>query len=233
VTQLYDLRRPDEATVRAYLANRLPGGRTEAFEAYCLGHPEFAQRVEMDLYLRTGLRHVPPATALERTRPARRRLFAMAACLSAAAACGLLLLLRTHPLPLTAYRSATDVPVALLSGPRPDLTLVSLRARTAEHRVVVPAGAGVLTLRVLPDSPAGASGYALGVALESTMIARAVTVDKLKTDNDGFIAVYLPVAGIVGHRLRVTVTAAPPTGMPPLEFRLGVVSASGTPDETR
>jgi hypothetical protein len=224
---------PDEATVRAYLVNTLDAARAEAFEDYCLGHPDFARRVEMDLYLTTGFRQIHKASAVQRTRPARRVLFAVAAGLTLIVVCGLLLLLRSHPLPLVAYRSAADVPSALLSGPRVSITLVSLRERSTEHRVVAPQDTGVFALRVMPDSPPGASGYAMGVAFESALIARSVTVDNLKADNDGFVEIYLPVAAIVGHTLRVTVTSAPGSGTPPLVFRLRVAPSASTPDETR
>ncbi len=197
MTRFDDLMPPDEATVRAYLSNHLQGPRAEAFEAFCLGHPEFSRRVEMDLYLTTGLRRIREASVADSTRPSRRIGLAMAAGLTTVVACGLLLLSRTHPLALTAYRAATDVPAALRSGPRVGITLVSLREPTVEHRVIVPAGAGVIALRVMPNSVAGASGYAIGVALESTVIARSATVDGLQADHDGFIEIYLPVAYIV------------------------------------
>jgi hypothetical protein len=134
---------------------------------------------------------------------------------------------------MTAYRSATDIPAALLSGPRVGLTLVSLRERTAEHRVMVPEGTGVLVLRVMPDSPAGPSGYAIAVAPESALMNRPVSVDGLQADSDGFVKVYLPVAAIVGRTLRVTVTPEPAPDAPALEFRLRIARSSGTSDETR
>lgn len=232
MTQFDDLLPPDDATVRAYLSNRLQGARAEAFEAFCLGHPEFSRRVEMDLYLTKGLRHLRDESAAKSIRPARRIGFAMAAALTAVVACGLLLLARAHPLALTAYRTATDVPAALLAGPRVGITLVSLREPATEHRVVVPAGAGVVALRVMPNSAAGAAGYAIRVALDSALIARSVRLDGLKADNDGFIEVYLPVADIVGHTLRVTVTPAPTPGTAPLELRLRVATDPSTPDAT-
>lgn len=147
-------------------------------------------------------------------------------------ACGLFLLLRTHPLPLTAYRSVTEVPPALLSGPRVGITLVSLREPTAEHRVVVPQGAGALRVRAMPNSPASAAGYAIGITLQTAVIARSVTIDGLKPDNDGFVEIYLPVAAIAGHSLRVTVTSTQLPGSAPLEFRLRVASASNASNAT-
>ncbi len=147
--------------------------------------------------------------------------------------CGLLLFTRSHPLPLVAYRSATDVPAAFLSGPRLGITLIRLRDGPKEHRVVAPQGTGILSVRVMPDSLSGPSGYAIKVAFDASMIARAVTVDNLKADRDGFVEIYLPVADVVGHTLKVTVTPAPSQGTTPLSFRLQVASSSNTSDETR
>jgi hypothetical protein len=223
---------PDEATVRAYLVNILDTARALAFEDYCLGHPHFARRVEMDLYLTRGFRHIQEASAVQRTRPPRHVMFAVAASLTLIVVCALLLL-HTHPLTLVAYRAAPDVPSALRSGPGVSITLVSLRERSREHQVVSPQDTGVLALRVMPDSPPGPSGYVMGVALESAVIARSVTVDKLKADNDGFVEIYLPLAAVVGHTLRVTVTPAPGPRTPPLVFRLRVATPFSTPDATR
>jgi hypothetical protein len=224
---------PDEATVRAYLVNILSAARAVAFEDYCLGHPHFARRVEMDLYLTRGFRHIQEASVMQRTRLPRRVMFAVAASLTLIVVCGLLLLWGTHPLTLVAYRSAPDVPSALRSDPRVSVTLVSLRGRSSEHRVVAPQDTGVLALRVMPDSPPGPSGYRMGVALESAIIVRSVTVDKLQADNDGFVEIYLPLTAVVGHTLRVTVTPAPNPGRPRLVFRLRVATPFSTPDETR
>jgi len=232
VTPFDDQTSPDEATVRAYLVNILDAARAVAFEDYCLEHPDFARRVEMDLYLTRGFRHIEEASAVQRTRSPRRVMFVVAASLTFIVVCGLLLL-RTHPLTLVAYRAAPDIPSALRSGPRVSITLVSLREGSTGHRVVAPQDIGVLALRVMPDSPPGPSGYMMGVALESAIIARSVTVDKLKADNDGFVEIYLPLAAAVGHTLRVTVTPAPGPGTPPLVFRLRVATPFSTPDAKR
>ena len=77
--QRYEQPRPDEATVRAYLRNRLQGARAEAFETYCLSHPEFSRRVEMDVYLTQGLKHSAAAGSAECARPVHRITLAIAA----------------------------------------------------------------------------------------------------------------------------------------------------------
>jgi hypothetical protein len=233
VTDFDDHTPPDDAAVKAYLANTLDAARAEAFETYCLRHPDFARRVEADLYLKTGLRKLEEPGPVQRIRPGRGVMVAAAAGLTLIVICGLLLFTRSHPLALAAYRSTTDVPAALLSGPRLGITLIRLREGPKEHRVVAPQGTGILSVRVMPDSSPGPSGYAMEVAFDASVIARSVRVDKLKADSDGFVQIYLPVADVVGHTLKVTVTPAPAEGATPLSFRLQVASASNTPDEIR
>jgi hypothetical protein len=216
----------DEATIAAYLANRLDPTRAEAFEAYCLSHPDFARRVELDLFLKVGLKQMQ---GQDKARHARRRVgLAIAAGLTLIVVCGLLLVPRAHLGALSAYRSVTEVPAQLLAGPRVTTTLIRLRGDSAVRRVVAPRGAGVLRVRVAPDSPPGRLGYAIGVALEPRIIPRSVRLDNLQPDADGYIEMYLPVSAVAGRTLRVTVTSSPPMGDDPLSFRLQVAYPQDT-----
>ena len=70
---------PDQATVAAYLANRLDETGAEAFESYCLRHPDFARRVELDLIFKVGLRQMQGPDPVRRTGHRRRRMLAIAA----------------------------------------------------------------------------------------------------------------------------------------------------------
>ena len=187
---------PDEATVTAYLSNRLDPGRAEAFELYCLRHPDFARRVELDLSLKAGFRQIRPPDSVRRTGH-RRILLATAAGLVLVVGCGVLLLRTVHPGALLAYGSATEVPAPLLSGPRVSVTLIRLRGDSAVHRIVAPRRAGALAVRVAPDSPPGPLGYTMNVALESAVIPRSVTLDSLHPDADGYVEIYVPLATIV------------------------------------
>jgi len=225
----FELQSPDEATVAAYLANRLDAARAEAFEVYCLRHPEFARRVELDLSLKTGLAQMLGSQRTRRAGPGRRAALAIAAGLVLAVGCGLFMFTRGHSDALVAYRSAAEVPSRLLAGPRISITLIRLREGSTVHRIVAPQGTGILTVRVLPDSPPGQQGYAIGVGLESAVIAKPVTVDGLRTDADGYIKIYLPVAAMVGRTLKVTLTPSPSTGTEPLSFRLQVAYPQNTP----
>jgi hypothetical protein len=223
---------PDEATVAAYLSNRLDPTRAQAFEAYCLRHPEFARRVELDLHFKVGFRQMLRPDSLRRTGHRRRTMLAIAAGFILVVGCGLLLLARVHPGALLAYRSATEVPSALLSGPRVSITLIRLRGDSAVHRVIAPRRAGVLAVRVAPDSPPGPVGYAMGIALEPRVMSRSVTLDNLHADAEGYLDVYLPLAGLVGQTLTITLNPSPSTRTESLSFRLQVAYAESTPADT-
>jgi hypothetical protein len=222
VSELYEQDPPGEAIVKAYLANRLDSTHAEAFELYCLRHPEFARRVELDLIFKMGLKHMPGPDRAQVTGAQRRRVFAMAAGLVLLAGGGLLLLARLHAGALVAYRSVTEVPSALLSGARVSLTLIRLRDRSGVHRVVAPRQAGVLAVRVAPDSSPGVAGYAMRVALESGLNPRSVTLDNLRPDANGYLETYLPLAALAGQSLRIAVTPSPPTGAQPVSFQVQV-----------
>ena len=220
---------PDEATVAAYLANSLDSTRAEAFEAYCLSHPDFARRVELDLFLKVGMKQHLGQDPARHARHRRRLGLAMAAGLTLIVGCGLLLLSRTHLSTLSVYRSATEGPSPLLAGPRVSATLIRLRGDSVVRRVVAPRGAEVLRVRVAPDSPPGRLGYAIGIALEPRIISRSVTLDNLHADADGYIEMYLPLSVVAGQTLRVTVASSPAVGEAPISFRLQVAYPQNAP----
>jgi hypothetical protein len=220
----------DEATVAAYLSNRLDSNRAAAFEIYCLSHPDFARHVELDLFLKVGMKQQRAQDQGRRAGHRRRIGLALAAGLTLIVGCGLLLFSRTQPGTLSVYRAATEVPAQLLAGPRVSATLIRLRGNSAVRRIVAPRGAGVLRVRVAPDSPPGRLGYAIGVALEPRIISRSVTLDNLHADADGYIEMYLPLSAVAGQTLRVTVASSPPLGEAPLSFRLQVAYPQNTPD---
>ncbi len=224
---------PDEATVAAYLSNRLDPSRAEAFELYCLRHPDFARRVEMDLFLKTGFGQIRAPDSVLRTGHRRRVLLATAAGLVLVVGCGLLLWRSVHPGALLAYRSATEVPAPLLSGPRVSVTLIRLRGYSAVHRIVAPRGAGVVAVRVAPDSPPGRLGYTMNVALESAVIPRSVTLDSLHPEADGYVEIYVPLATLVGQTLRIALNPSPATDTESLSFRLQVSYAENAPADSR
>jgi hypothetical protein len=231
VSDSFELEFTDEATVAAYLSKGLDSDRAQAFEAYCLSHPDFARQVELDLFFKVGMKQQQEQEQDKARRAGQRRRIglALAAGLTLIVGCGLLLLPRTHLGTLSAYRAATEVPAQLLAGPRVSATLIRLRGDSVVRRVVAPRGAGVLRVRVAADSPPGRLGYAMGVALEPRIIPRSVTLDNLHADADGYIEMYLPLSAVAGQTLRVTVASFPPMGEAPLSFRLQVAYPQNTP----
>jgi len=212
----------DAATVAAYLANRLDPRRAEAFEDYCLRHPDFARQVELDLMLKTGLKQLQMPRKTPFLNARWRAGLGIAAALAVIAACGLLFVSRSQSGTLIAYRSASEVPAQLLGGTRLSATLIRLRGDSAVRRILAPRAAGVLGVRVAPDVKPGRLGYRVGIALEPRVIGRSVTLDSLHPDADGYLEVYLPLAEVADHTLDVTVSSAPADQEEPLSFRLQV-----------
>ncbi len=188
--------------------------------------------MELDLILKVGLRQTQGPDPVQRTRYRRRMVLAIAAGLVLVVGAGLLLLLPVRPGALLAYRSATQVPSPLLAGPRVSVTLIRLREGSDVHRVIAPREAGVLAVRVAPDSSPGRQGYAMGIALES-VIPHAVTLDNLLPDANGYIQVYLPLAAVAGKDLRISVNPSPATGSESISFRVQVQYAPNTPVDIR
>jgi hypothetical protein len=224
---------PDEGTVARYLSNRLDLARAEAFEAHCLRHPEFAQRVELDLRLRTGLQAI---TAANELRPAPRRdrlrtILAIAAGLIIVVAGAVMLLARWQAGTLIAYRVAADVPASLRAGAYIEVTLLRLREGPTTRRIVAPRRGGVLALRIFPDLPPGRLGYFARVAVDSRWSAKSVALGALHADAEGYVDLYLPLSSVIGQTLRVIVTPYPDTNAAPLSFGLQVAPAADKEDE--
>jgi hypothetical protein len=222
---------PDEATVAAYLSNRLDGMSAEAFEAYCLRHPDFARQVELDLFLKVGLRQMQGPDAVRRAIQRRRIVLAIAASVILGVGCGLLLPAR-HPATRVAYASANEVPSQLLSGPRVGATLIRLRDGASVHRIVASRGVSLLVLRIAADAAPGRLGYAISVAPEPGVSLGSMTLDRLHADADGYLRIYLPLAALVGQTFRLTVASSPPEGTDALSFRLQVAYADNTPADS-
>jgi hypothetical protein len=215
---------PDQATIAAYLANRLDAAQAAAFEAYCLRHPEFARGVELDLYLRVGLKEVHRANARRRWRFG----LGIAATVLLILAGAFLSIGERHTQPLIAYRSVTDVPASFQAGAQVSITLLRLRDSSAVRQIVAPRHANMVILRVLPDGPAGRLGYSVTLTRESSLRSQTLTIEGLGVNSDGYLELYLPLAALVGHTLAVAVTPAPDSGgASPL--RVQIVPAADPP----
>src|SRR5580692_6495837 len=127
---------PSEAMIAAYLSNRLDAAQAEAFEAYCLTHPEFARRVELDLYLKVGFKELDGAGRRQRARRWWRAGLGIAASLLVIFVGASWLIGRRDTQPLTAYRSAAEVPAELRAGLPFELTLLRLRDGSGVRQIV-------------------------------------------------------------------------------------------------
>jgi hypothetical protein len=229
VRRPFDPEAPDEATIADYLANRLDSSNAEAFEDYCLRHPEFARQVETDLYLKVGLKQIQEPSPVAHRSPRRRLALGIAAIVAVLAAGVILLLPRLQGEAVIAYRSATDVPAALLAGPRVRITLIRLRDGSPVHRVQAPPDAGTLLVRLAPDAPPGRLGYIAVVAYDRAGLSHSVTLDRLTADADGYVQLYLPTASLLDRTVRISVNPAPLSGTPAPAFQLQIAPAPSTP----
>jgi hypothetical protein len=216
---------PSEATIAAYLSNRLDDTQAEAFEAYCLNHPEFARRVELDLYLKVGFKQLHGSDRRQRARRRWAVSLGIAASLLVILVGASLLIGSRDSQPLTAYRSTAEVPAALRTGLPFELTLLRLRDGSNVHQIVAPPHVQLLTLRLLPDGPGGQRGYSVTLTRESPLHPQTLSIESVRADADGYLKLYLPLATLLGHTLAVTVMPAQgPSGTPPL--RVQIVSAA-------
>jgi hypothetical protein len=220
---------PDEATVAAYLSHKLPTEQADAFEIYCLEHPQFARKVELDLTFKRGLREI----GLRNLQPGPSTRFwprpALAASVAAVAACGLLLVVGPRWRDsLVVYRSATEVPSALRTDTHFGVTLVHLRGAQPPHRIVAPGRNGVLELRLYPDASPGRQGYSARIAYDSMVRSRSVILTQLRADSAGYIEMYLPLSEVADRTLKITLSPDPdPSGSPPPAFLLQIVTSGG------
>ena len=220
---------PDEATVAAYLGNELSEPEAEAFEIYCLDHPEFAQKVEMDLCMRRGLREIGIPAVKPPTAAPLRPLWALAAGLGAVVVCGLLIYSWSHfGGRLVAYRNPHEIPLQLRGGSPIEVTFLRLRGSAARQQIVVPGRSGLLKLRIYPDTPVGREEYSARIVLDPVATARSVNLEHLRADAEGFVELYLPLADVVGHTLNITlVTDGDPSATTGPGFQLQVLAATG------
>ncbi|HEV2700141.1 MAG TPA: hypothetical protein VGV09_00815 [Steroidobacteraceae bacterium] len=219
---------PDDATIAAYLSNQLPNHQAEAFELYCLDHPEFSRRVELDLCIKHGLRRIGIRNVIARPVFRFPQRWSMAASLGAVLVCGLLVLLWSQRhIGLTAYRNLSEVPLQMRSGSHFDVTLLRLRGSDATHKVVAPGHSGLLTLKIFPDSAQGIQGYSADIVLASKLGSRSVVLNRLRADASGFLSLYLSLSDVVGHTLDITLTSDNGSSAPSAPaFRLQVVAAT-------
>ena len=203
---------PGENEISAYLANRLTETEAQAFEQYCLEHPDFARDVERELQLKVGLAQIQPKAlrAVERTQnwwP-----LALAASIVLAALGFVISQSEQSPPALLAFKARSALPVTLRNAPITLAALVQVRGNDSTIRVIVPAD-GVVELRFPANDASQNSEYTVQVTPESRSGNRPLVLSGLKAGPDGYLSVYLPAKQMVGKRWIVSLrTAGNPQG---------------------
>jgi hypothetical protein len=202
---------PAQATVADYLANRLGEAEAQAFEHYCLEHPDFAREVEQDLQLKIGLAQVHRGTA-SRDVHARRRgrtgwPVALAASLVLVVCAGTFIEYWIgKPATLIVFATTADIPDRLRHSPLLQVTLMQMRGGAAAKEALAPVD-GVIEIRVLPDFQVNAGSYSLQIVADPASPKTAVSVRNLVPSPDGYLQVYLPAGPMIGRTWLISVAA--------------------------
>src|SRR5277367_2898948 len=123
---------PGDGAVADYLANRLSEAEAQAFELYCLSHPDFARHVEREIALKTGVRQAQELFAASnvplQNRSHNRWPLALAASIAVfiSAAVVYQFSMRPHP-GLVAFRSPTELTEELRHAAVSEVRLVRVR----------------------------------------------------------------------------------------------------------
>jgi hypothetical protein len=225
---------PGEGVVADYLANRLSEAEAQAFELYCLGHPDFARGVERELALKTGMRELHQS-APQVTSPGRKRRFggwplALAASVAVLASSVLIIQysMDKQP-PLVAFSSRGDIPDTLRRSAVSQFSLVRMRGNDAVTRASVPAD-GLVDIRLIPDSIAESGIYTVQISAEFQSSTKPLILRGLRPTPDGYLQLFVPAAQMIGRTWLVSVGEDADVGKQHgVEvFRLKFVPAPGT-----
>ena len=190
-----------EHFVARYAQGKLTGPELEAFEEFCLMHPEVAKQVAADRNLIEGLR------GMEEPAPARASRgwlpYALAAGLAALAAVAFSSYFRAHG---TAglLAAATTPPAVAGTHPAGPFRVVRLRSGSVQT-FQVPRGTNSIMLDIEPSDTAGAT------AIDVTLLANVEekweprgSLSRLPARADGTFALTVQVTTLEGELLRVS-----------------------------
>jgi hypothetical protein len=223
---------PGETVVADYLANRLSETEAQAFELYCLEHPDFARDVEHELALKTGMSeaHQSPAPVSVPTHKRHYPRWRLALAASVAVLAGAVLIVQLvmdkQP-PLVAFTSTVDVPDQLKRSAVSQIWLVRVRGNRAATQVLATAD-GVVEIHLLPDKDSKSGDYSVQISAESPSSTHPLTVRHLRTAADGYLTLYVPASQMVGRTWLISVAADGDVQSPGREvFRVQFVNAPG------
>jgi hypothetical protein len=153
-----------EHYVTRYTQGRLNEAELEAFEEYCLLHPELVEQVQTDRMLLSGLQSQPPPRARRFSHPL---VFRLAASILIAVFGIAFWRMSLSPSATSAflYRASDPLPAMLAQNVGKQRRLVGVRDDAA-RTISVDLNARALPLSIEPARTAGAAEYRVGLAEE-------------------------------------------------------------------
>ena len=202
----------DHHVVPRYLADQLSDEEREAFEAYCLAHPEILNDLEAVARLKLGLQALDRSGELNSLMHGRKRVWrlAIAAAVAAVVIAASVILVR----PVAKRPLLASLPSALTDEagkPLPVITkryVMRMRSGAYDVQLQVPADRQAIELRILSQQSASTDRYALEMSrIDEMQPPRPIgDLEHLTVGPDGYVAVYLDSAqlsaGIYELRLR-------------------------------
>jgi hypothetical protein len=227
---------PGDDVVAAYLANRLSDAEAQAFELYCLDHPEFAQDVEREVALKAGMRQALAAGA-EGARvlalPSPKRGYAgwpLALAASVVIVISAVVVYQyssKSPSGLVAFTSVSDLPEKLRRAAVSQVRLARMRGSETILKVLASSD-GVVEFRLIPNSTSESGVYSVQISAESKTSTKPLTVRGLKPTADGFLEVYVPAATLIGRTWVVSVVSDAAKAQSSETFRVEIAPEPGT-----
>jgi hypothetical protein len=230
--EIWRMEGPSENMVADYVANRMSEVQAQEFELYCLNHPEFAQHVEREVALKTGMRQAQAAGSEDAKvsavpSPKRRYLswpLALAASIVIIISAVVVYQYSSKSPPgIVAFKSLNEVTNQLRHAAVSEIRLVRVRGADSVTRVSVPTE-GLVDIRLLPDVPSKSGVYSIQIAAEPPLSISALVVRDLKPDANGYLQLYVAAAPLVGHSWLISVGE----GGSVEAFRVEFTSASAT-----
>lgn len=225
---------PGESVIADYLANRLSEAEAQAFEQYCLQHPDFARDVERELALKTGMRQAHQSVAPVRVPTHKRRYrqwaFALAACVAVLGSAVLVIQYSKDTQPsLVAFTSTIDIPDQLRGSAISEIRVVRMRGNDAVTQVSASAN-GLVEIRLLPSLSSKSGGYSLQIADESGPSTKPLTVRNLRPAPDGYLQLYVPASQMIGRTWLISLAENGDFGKSQTKevFRIQFVAAAGS-----
>ncbi|MET0659185.1 MAG: hypothetical protein ABW110_13620 [Steroidobacteraceae bacterium] len=180
----------DNHVVARYLADQLPDGEREAFEAYYLEHPEIVREMEVTARFKDALatlRDQGELSQLIQSRPPLQT----GMWLAAAAVIGVVAIGATYLIRTTSLRPSMVARVDSLNLPVGITVRVERTRGSADIEFPLPAAGTAIALQVAPEFEARPAIYRVALARELEDELRPVTELNHISANDGLVSVYI------------------------------------------